>query len=95
MDNTNLDRLTKLVFFNEGDIVRLKLPGSPDMIVKEIVRNADASDSRQRLKGIRCQWFSQDGKLNRNIFNTKDLELVTAVVRVHVSGHTFTEAAGE
>ena len=62
------------VFFMPGDLVTIKqdLPNKPIMLVvkKEtfIYKKED-----QSLKGIRCRWFTTDGYLQEEIFNTKDL----------------------
>lgn len=62
------------VFFMPGDLVTIKqdLPNKPIMLVvkKEtfIYKKED-----QSLKGIRCRWFTVDGYLQEEIFNTKDL----------------------
>lgn len=62
------------VFFMPGDLVTIKqdLPNKPIMLVvkKEtfIYKKED-----QSLKGIRCRWFTADGYLQEEIFNTKDL----------------------
>ena len=62
------------VFFMPGDIVTLKqdIPNKPTMLVvkKEtyIYKKED-----QSLKGIRCRWFTTDGVLQEEVFNTKDL----------------------
>lgn len=62
------------VFFMPGDLVTLKqdIPNKPTMLVvkKEtyIYKKED-----QTLKGIRCRWFTKDGVLQEEVFNTKDL----------------------
>ena len=62
------------VFFMHGDLVTLKqdIPNKPTMLVvkKEtyIYKKED-----QTLKGIRCRWFTKDGVLQEEVFNTKDL----------------------
>lgn len=62
------------VFFMPGDLVTLKqdIPNKPIMLVvkKEtyIYKKED-----QSLKGIRCRWFTKDGVLQEEVFNTKDL----------------------
>lgn len=69
------------VFFYPGDVVILaKLKEqSPEMLVigKDVRRSfkKDASDNGF-FKGIKCIWFSIDGKLQEGIFNTKDLEKI-------------------
>jgi hypothetical protein len=88
---TNTPPPKKFVFFNEGDTVRLKLPDSPLMMVKEIVKNEDATRSRERLKGIRCCWFNMGQEYICEVFNTKDIEHVEAVAKVDVTPHVFRE----
>ena len=62
------------VFFMPGDLVTLKqdIPNKPTMLVvkKEtyIYKKED-----QTLKGIRCRWFTKDGAMQEEVFNTKDL----------------------
>ena len=62
------------VYFMPGDLVTLKqdVPYKPIMLVvkKEtyIYKKED-----QSLKGIRCRWFTKDGALQEEVFNTKDL----------------------
>lgn len=34
-------------------------------------------DRKSTLKGIKCMWFTSDGLYQENIFNTKDITLVT------------------
>lgn len=61
-------------YFMPGDLVTIKqnLPNKPIMIVvkKEtyIYKKED-----QSLKGIRCRWFTTNGTLQEEIWNTKDL----------------------
>jgi hypothetical protein len=33
-------------------------------------------DKKSILIGIKCMWFTNDGMLQENVFNTKDLELI-------------------
>ena len=33
-------------------------------------------DKEGILRGIRCRWFTKDGCLQEDVFNTKDLELI-------------------
>lgn len=65
------------VFFMPGDLVTLKqdLPYKPKMYVvkKETNIFKHTQDDKDVLKGIRCRWFTTDGKLEEAIFNTKDL----------------------
>jgi uncharacterized protein YodC (DUF2158 family) len=82
---------TRLVFFNEGDQVRLKIPQAPTMLVKGVVKDSAASRSRERLKGIRCCWFDAESRYHEETFNTKDLEHVFARKVMAVSAATFRE----
>ncbi len=67
------------IFFKPGDVVTLKqdIPNSPIMMVvrteKSIIRGSDGQDN---LKGIRCRWFTKNGEIQEDIFNTKDLIIV-------------------
>lgn len=63
-------------FFTPGMLVTLRqdIPNKPTMIVvrKETAIFKDQYQSTQ-LKGIKCRWFSTDGKLQEATWNTKDL----------------------
>ena len=62
------------IFFMPGDLVTLKqdLPNKPIMlVVKKETYIYKKEDSN--LKGIRCRWFTQDGLLQEEVWNTKDL----------------------
>lgn len=64
------------IFFTPGDIVTLRqdLPNKPTMMVIRIEKNIIRSKGEDNtLKGIRCRWFTTNGELCENIFNTKDL----------------------
>lgn len=67
------------VFFQPGDTVTLKqnISNKPKMIVvrKEMNVFKDQPSGIQ-LKGIRCRWFTTDGKIQEATFSTKDLQLV-------------------
>lgn len=64
------------IFFKPGDLVTLRqdIPNKPIMMVvrieKSVVRGIDGSDN---LKGIRCRWFTSNGEVQEEVFNTKDL----------------------
>lgn len=70
------------IFFMPGDVVTLKqdIPNKPVMIVirkeSSMIRPGklpnQLSDTKA-LKGIRCRWFTKDGKMEEGVFNTKDL----------------------
>lgn len=68
------------IFFSPGDIVtvRQNIPNKPIMLVVKKVNNmlGHNEDKEGILRGIRCRWFTSDGTLQEDIFNTKDLELI-------------------
>lgn len=67
------------VFLNPGDLVKLKqdLPNAPIMLVVKKETNVfKHKEDNNRLKGIRCRWFTTDGILQEAIFSTKDLILI-------------------
>jgi len=70
------------IFFAPGDIVELnkEIPNRPIMyVVKKESRNFKApldDEKSSFMVGIKCRWFTVDGKLQEAIFNTKDLKLV-------------------
>lgn len=78
MENSNIFQEDK-VFFSPGQMVKLKqeLPNAPIMMVyrieRSIMRNTNGRDF---LKGCRCRWFTQDGRLQEAVFSTKDLILI-------------------
>jgi uncharacterized protein YodC (DUF2158 family) len=61
------------IFFIPGNLVTLKheIPNKPTMLVTEIVTSKIKSDNP--LRGIRCIWFTEAGKLQEYVFSTKDL----------------------
>lgn len=67
------------IFYQPGMRVTLRqdIPNKPIMLVvkKEtaIFKNKEDGDI---LKGIRCRWFTTDGTIQEEVFNTKDLQLV-------------------
>lgn len=65
------------IYFSPGDLVTLNkdLPNKPTMMVikKETSMFKHQTNNKDILKGIRCIWFTSDGKLQEYIFNTKDL----------------------
>lgn len=72
------------VFFNPGNIVQIRqnIPNKPKMLVVKKVtyifkHDMDKMrDKKSPLRGIKCIWFSSDGKLQEYVFSTKDLELI-------------------
>ena len=65
------------IYFMPGDMVKLRqnLPNAPTMLVVKkktyIFKNKDSEEPA--LRGILCRWFTDNGKLQEAIFNTKDL----------------------
>ena len=71
------------VFFNPGDLVKLKkeVPNSPIMMVVKKETSVFKHDRKQTDKkpiliGIRCRWFTTNGIIQEAVFNTKDIELI-------------------
>ena len=60
------------IFFNEGDTVRLKIEGSPEMLVMRVDMVGRGEQARE-LDGISCMWFDSDLHIKEYKFNTKDL----------------------
>ena len=72
MENNYEDK----IFFRPGDIVTLKqeIPNKPTMVV--IRKEATIFKEKQQnpqLRGIRCRWFTTNGKLQEATWSTKDL----------------------
>lgn len=66
-------------FFRPGDVVTLNkdIPNKPIMIVVRKETNFYKDEySTMQLRGIRCRWFSNDGKLQEATWSTKDLTLI-------------------
>lgn len=66
-------------YFEAGMVVTLKqdIPNKPKMIVQGKHTTLLLDDGgKSQLKGISCIWFSNDGKIQRDTFNTKDLILI-------------------
>ena len=63
-------------FFKPGDVVTLNkdIPNKPIMIVvrKETNFYKDEFQNTQ-LRGIKCRWFTTDGKMQEATWSTKDL----------------------
>ena len=71
-----MEQITEKYYFQPGDVVTLKqeLPNKPVMMVvgkKELMIRKD-----NFFKGIICRWFTKNGELQENVFNTKDLILI-------------------
>lgn len=65
-------------YFLPGQIVKLKqnIPNSPIMMVIRKETNVFSHDNRSKLKGIRCRWFTNEGRLQEAVWSTKDLILI-------------------
>lgn len=63
------------IYYNPGDLVTIRqdLPNKPNMIVVRKESSIFKEDGKNKLKGIRCRWFTTSGELQEAIFNTKDL----------------------
>ena len=64
------------VFFQTGDMVQMKqdIPNKPIMVVSRIERSLmKNNEGKDYLRGVKCRWFSTDGKLQEAVFSTKDL----------------------
>lgn len=74
------------IYFNPGDVVRIKhsISNKMNMLVIDKVTNPICTSKNNRftdpnksiLRGIRCVWFTTDGRVQEYVFNTKDLEHV-------------------
>ena len=67
------------VYFMPGDIVQLKqnIPNKPTMIVvkkKTLTIKPKDEDKTNFLQGMLCMWFTANGELCKDVFNTKDLK---------------------
>lgn len=68
------------VYFNAGDIVRINkdLPNAPkvmQVVKRDMIVVPDLNTTK--LNGIECMWFDENGTLNKGVFSTKDLEIVS------------------
>ena len=69
------------IFLNPGEIVTLKqdIPNKPVMLVVKKETSVFKHDSKRLndkkpiLIGIRCRWFTTNGKLQEATWSTKDL----------------------
>lgn len=76
----NMEKEEDKLYFEAGMVVTLRqdIPNKPMMIVqgKHASLFKDGDSKKGLLKGIICIWFTKDGLLQKEIFNTKDLILV-------------------
>lgn len=76
---TNIDNEFNRVYYSPGDLVTVrheKLANKPVMYVIEKVTKSfvTKTDEKENMfLGIKCRWFSTDGKLQEAVFSTKDL----------------------
>lgn len=67
-------------FFLPGDMVtiRQELPNKPTMlVVKKVTKTLKIGGvQNDYFQGILCRWFTTDGLLQTEIFNTKDLQKI-------------------
>lgn len=79
------DNITSIkIFFNKGDIVKLKDLASPLMMVIDVAMDSryESDPSKElikrdrMLKGIRCIWFDDLGHVQEYMWNSKDLKKV-------------------
>lgn len=66
------------VFFTPGDLVQVRhdLEVRPKLwVVEKVARSLVNKDGEKEslFVGIKCRWFSTDGKLQEAVFSTKDL----------------------
>jgi hypothetical protein len=79
MENTSEEKALRprveKTFFASGDIVIVKhdIPNKPTMIVQSIDKLPMAAGDRVALLGVTCIWFSEDLKLQKSRFSTKDI----------------------
>lgn len=65
-------------YFTPGMIVTLRqnIPNKPIMVVEKKREIAFKDANVKTLQGIECFWFTTSGEIQRNCFNTKDLQQV-------------------
>ena len=76
MINNNYVNQDEKIFFQPGDMVQMKqdIPNKPIMVVYRIERSImKNNEGKDYLRGVKCRWFSTDGKLQEAVFSTKDL----------------------
>lgn len=64
------------IYFQPGDMCQMKqdIPNKPIMVVNRIERSLmKNNEGKDYLRGVKCRWFSTDGKLQEAVFSTKDL----------------------
>ena len=66
------------IFFNAGQVVRLKHEGLTNvpnmMVVEKVSRSMIKNGEKETIfMGIKCRWFDKNEVLQEAIFSTKDL----------------------
>lgn len=64
------------VFFQPGDVCQMKqdIPNKPKMVVVKIERSLIKNEGQNPyLRGVKCRWFTTEGRLQEAVFSTKDL----------------------
>lgn len=68
---------TDKVFYNPGDVVKVRHITSPNMyVVERVTRSFIDKQTNEKtiiFVGIKCRWFDFNNKLQEEIFSTKDL----------------------
>ena len=78
MENKIENEVMSRVYFMPGDLVTLRqpLPNKPTMIVvkkKTLTIKPKDDEKSNFLQGMLCMWFTVNGDLCKEVFNTKDL----------------------
>lgn len=70
--------MAEKIFFNKGDVVRIDLDGSPEMMVIDVdkLRRDDGASITSIINGIKCMWFDGTGRVCDRVFDFKDLNKV-------------------
>ena len=64
------------VFFQPGDVCQMKqdIANKPKMVVVKIERSLIKNEGQNPyLRGVKCRWFTTEGRLQEAVFSTKDL----------------------
>ena len=64
------------IYFNKGDVAKLKLGGSPEMLVLNVDKVRREGDMSSMVNGIECMWFDGMQHIVKDVFDFKDLILV-------------------
>ena len=83
MEGKRRDRIKK-VYFNSGDVVKLKGIDSPIMKVYD-KDMGDRAGGDKIFIGIKCMWFNSSLKVERGTFSSKDLVHIENMETKHLS----------